>query len=102
MKYMKEGLQHYDIGDHRPHGPRGNPGGNVGGRFIARERGAFQSSSVSKQDVPYVILNAVIQGAPLATRGRGMVHRTLAGIEFKKAANIDFDTAVRNILQDTK
>ncbi len=104
-KYAKEGLQHYDLGDHRPHGPRRSFVGNVGGRFLARERGAFRSTSLSKRDVPYVVLDAVIHGMPLAKQYGGCggpVSAALTAVRLREAASKDFDTAVKTILQDTK
>ena len=57
--------EHYDRGDHRPHAPRGDwvGQGSIGGRFIARERGAFITLlDINERDIPYLKMIAVVQG----------------------------------------
>ena len=58
-------MSHYDPGDHRPHAPRGDLiwQGSIGGRFLARERGAFiKLPDINDRDISYLKFIAVVEG----------------------------------------
>jgi len=67
-QYRERLIEHYDPGDHRPHGSRFN---NIGGKFLARERGAFLTPSCSKRDMPYHVFLAVLEGRLPLAKGHG-------------------------------
>ncbi len=96
MTYPRRG--HYDPGDKRPHGSRGN---SVGGRFIARERGAFLTPSFNKQDALRHIFLAVTEGRIPSTGLTGCcgkMYSMVAALERQESANTDFENACNDIL----
>ncbi len=95
-------LEHYDPGDRHPRASRrldhvGD--GNIGGRFLARERGAFVMPIISEQDVPYLVLNAFVMQHVPAGRGRSKATSVLYSREDRELVDTDFENVCNDILR---
>jgi hypothetical protein len=65
--YRGRRLDHYDPGDKRPHLARSV---SVGGRFMARERGAFRVLPMGERDLACVRLAVAVNKEPSWTEGQ--------------------------------